>query len=197
MDFVTIVLINKKIMNNYDLDNDCCQTLQIGKTAPKFKMEGYFKGEKKEYSLSDFDGKWKLLFFYPLDFTFVCPTELLELSEKVSEFEKLNAQVLGVSTDSVYSHEAWLKDLGDLNYPLLSDITKDVSWDYNVLLEKEGIALRGAFLIDPNGRLKSYTVNDLSIGRNIDEFLRLIEAFQTGDLCPVGWKKGDKTLGKA
>jgi len=171
--------------------------LQIGKEAPEFTMDGYFKGKMGKYSMSDYEGKWKLLFFYPLDFTFVCPTELLELSDRISEFEKLNTQVLGISVDSVYSHEAWLKDIGDFNYPLLSDITKNVSYDYNVLLDEEGISLRGAFIIDPEGKLRSYTVNDISIGRNLDEFLRILEALQTGELCPVGWKKGDKTLGKA
>jgi alkyl hydroperoxide reductase subunit AhpC len=160
-------------------------------------MEGYFKGQKKKYSSEDFKGKWTILFFYPLDFTFVCPTELLELSKKHSEFEKIKAQVLGVSVDSVYSHEAWSKSsLGDLNFPLLSDLTKKVSVDYNVLIEESGISLRGVFIIDPEGILKCYMVNDISIGRNIDELIRLVEAFQTGDLCPVGWQKGQKTLGK-
>ncbi len=177
--------------------SNCCKSLQIGKSAPEFTMEGYFKGEKKKYSLEDNKGKWTLLFFYPLDFTFVCPTELIELSKKVDEFETNNTQVFGISVDSVYSHEAWLKEMGDLNYPLLSDLTKQVSKSYNVLLKEEGISLRGAFIIDPNGVLKCYMVNDLSIGRNVDELIRLIQAFQTGDLCPVGWHKGEKTLGKA
>ncbi len=175
----------------------CCKKLQIGQPAPGFTMEGYFKGEKKKYSLEDAKGKWTLLFFYPLDFTFVCPTELVELSKKASEFEANNTQVYGVSVDSVYSHEAWLKEMGDLNYPLLSDLTKQVSKSYNVLLKEEGVSLRGAFIIDPDGILKCYMVNDLAIGRNVDELIRLIQAFQTGDLCPVGWHKGEKTLGKA
>ncbi|MBA4336153.1 thioredoxin peroxidase [bacterium] len=177
--------------------DDCFSSLQIGNPAPDFEMEGFFKGKVANYHLGDFKGKWVILFFYPLDFTFVCPTELLELSKKHKEFEAINAQVLGVSVDSVYSHEAWLKDLGDLEYPLLSDITKQVSDDYNVLIHEKGISLRGAFIIDPEGNLKSYTVNDVTIGRNIDELVRLVKAFQTGDLCPVGWHEGDKTLGKA
>ncbi len=180
-------------------ENYCmsCAALQVGQKAPDFTMEGYFKGEKKKYSLSDYKGKWTVLFFYPLDFTFVCPTELLELNKKYSEFEAINTQVLGVSVDSVYSHEAWMKELGDFDYPLLSDITKNVSLDYNVLLEEEGISLRGAFIIDPDGVLQCSIVNNLPIGRNIDELIRLVAAFQTGDLCPVGWNKGDDTLGKA
>ena len=179
---------------DYDYENNY---LQIGERAPNFTAEGYFKGDMKNYSLSDYKGKWVLLFFYPLDFTFVCPTELVQLNKQIKEFEKLNTQVLGVSVDSVYSHQAWLKEMGDFDYPLLSDITKNMSIDYNVLLDEAGVSLRGAFLIDPDGVLKSYTVNDLSVGRNIDELLRLVKAFQTGDLCPVGWNQGDKTLGKA
>jgi len=175
---------------------DCDSELKIGSEAPGFTMEGYFKGEKKEFSLEDYRGKWTVVFFYPLDFTFVCPTELTELSKRHSEFEALDAQVLGVSVDSVYSHEAWLKELGDFEYPLLSDMTKSTSFDYNVLHD-DGVSLRGAFIIDPDGILKSYMVNDLEVGRSVDEILRLVKAFQTGDLCPVGWHDGDKTLGKA
>lgn len=185
-------------MNN-DMDFAEFTPLQVGLQAPHFEMEGYLKGDKKKYSLSDYKGKWTVLFFYPLDFTFVCPTEILELSKRHKEFEDKNAQVLGVSVDSVFSHEAWCKQggLGELNYPLLSDITKEVSADYNVLLPEEGISLRGVFIISPDGILKSYTVNDNSIGRNVDEILRTLDALQSGQLCPVGWSKGEKTLGKA
>jgi len=178
-------------------EEECCQQLRIGQPAPKWKMEGYYKGEMKHYHSEDFKGKWTILFFYPLDFTFVCPTELIELSKKAKEFEAENAQVLGVSVDSVYSHEAWSKDIGDLNYPLLSDMTKETSHAYQVLDYEKGLSLRGAFIIDPEGILKAYMVNDLTIGRNVDELIRLVKAFQTGDLCPVGWKEGEKTLGKA
>ncbi|MCF7831168.1 peroxiredoxin [Candidatus Gracilibacteria bacterium] len=171
--------------------------LQVGSLAPDFHMDGFFKGEKKKYSLKDYKGKWKVLFFYPLNFTFVCPTEILEMSKRHKEFEKLDAQVLGISVDSVFAHEAWLKELGELNFPLLSDITKEVSYSYQILLENEGICLRGVFIIDPDNILRSYTVNDLPIGRNVDEILRVIEASKTGHLCPIGWKKGQKTLGKA
>jgi len=203
--------------NDLDFDNccndDCCDTgccddscmddddlylpVQVGLPAPYFELEGYLKGEKSIFSLDDFDEKWTLLFFYPLDFTFVCPTELLELNKKIKEFEKINTQVLAVSVDSVFSHEAWSKDLGNLNYPLLSDITKETSMDYNVLIPDQGIALRGAFIINPNGIIKSMTVNDLDTGRNIDELIRTIKALQTGDLCPANWNEGDKTLGQS
>lgn len=186
-----------------DCKDDCsceegCQSIRIGSPAPEFVMEGYFQGKNKKYSLKDYKGKWVILFFYPLDFTFVCPTELIELSKRHEEFEKINTQVLGVSVDSVYSHEAWSKGtLGNLNFPLLSDLTKMVSCDYNVLIPESGISLRGAFVIDPTGILKCYMVNDISIGRSVDELLRLVNAFQTGELCPVGWTPGSKTLGKA
>lgn len=181
---------------------ECCTAAKpplVGQKAPDFKLEGYFKGAKKQFSLEDknYKGKWVVLFFYPLDFTFVCPTELQELSQRQAEFKTLNAEILGISIDSVYSHEAWLKELGDFNYPLLSDLTKQVSRDYGVLLEEAGISLRGAFLINPAGVVKASLINDLEVGRNVDELLRLITAFKTGHLCPVGWQKGQKTLGKA
>jgi peroxiredoxin 2/4 len=174
--------------------------LAIGKLAPDFTVPAYEKGAiDGKVSLGDYHGKWVLLFFYPLDFTFVCPTELYQLGEMQEEFEKANCQILGVSIDSVHSHKAWAeKDakIGKLGFPLLSDLTKDVSYDYDVLHD-DGMSLRGAFLIDPDGVLQSMTVNNLAVGRNPEELLRTLKAFQTGDLCPVNWSKGDKTLGKA
>ena len=174
--------------------------LAIGKPAPDFTVPAYEKGSLDgKVSLSDYKGKWVLLFFYPLDFTFVCPTELYQLGDMRKEFEEANCQILGASIDSVHSHKAWAeKDpkIGSLGFPLLSDLTKDVSYDYGVLHD-EGMSLRGAFIIDPDGVLQSMTVNNLAVGRNPEEILRTLKAFQTGDLCPVNWKKGDKTLGKA
>lgn len=171
--------------------------IQIGKPAPDFTAQAVVDGQIKEVSLRDYRGKWVVLFFYPLDFTFVCPTEIQGFNEKFNEFEKINCQVLGASVDSVYSHQDWMKDLGQLRFPLLSDLTKRISRDYGILNEEKGISFRGAFVIDPDGVLRSYVVNDLSVGRNVDEILRLVQAFQTGELCPVGWKPGEKTLGKA
>ena len=171
--------------------------LQVGSPAPYFEMEGYFKGEFKKFSPEDCKGKWTMLFFYPLDFTFVCPTELIELNKRISDFEKLGVQVYGVSVDSVHSHKAWAKEMGDFNYPLLSDMNKMASLDYGVLLQEEGIALRGTFIVDDKGILQSSTINNLPVGRNIDEHLRTIQALQTGDLCPINWNKGEDTLGKA
>ena len=187
------------------MNHDCCTTPmdtiptapQVGEFAPDFCTEALMPdGTFGEISLEDYQNKWVVLFFYPLDFTFVCPTEILEFSKRHKEFEKLDTQVLGISTDSIYSHQAWCNgDLGKLNYPLLSDITKDISYEYEVLLEEKGIALRGTFIIDPEGVIRIKVVHDLDIGRSVDETLRVLTALQTGELCPVGWKKGKKTLG--
>ncbi|MEB3245509.1 MAG: peroxiredoxin [Vampirovibrionales bacterium] len=171
---------------------------QIGKLAPNFTAQAYDNGAMKEISLSDYRGKWVVLFFYPLDFTFVCPTEIQGFNQNLETFNKMNAQVLGASVDSVYSHKEWSEGaLGKLSFPLISDISHRISRDYGVLIEEKGISLRGAFIIDPDGVLRSYMVNDLAVGRSVDEVIRLLQAFQSGELCPVGWKPGEKTLGKA
>lgn len=151
-------------------------------------------------TLDSYKGKYLVLFFYPLDFTFVCPTEIIALSDAAEEFANLDAEILGVSTDSVHSHKAWINTprdaggLGGINYPLGADNTLTVSRDYGVLLEDEGIALRGLFIIDPEGVVQHATINSLNVGRNVDEVLRVLEAVQTGGLCPANWKKGEKTL---
>lgn len=170
--------------------------ITVGDEIPNFTADAYFKGQFTKVSLDDYKGKWKLVFFYPLDFTFVCPTEIIELSEKIKNFENINTQVLSVSIDSVHSHKAWSKEIGDLNFPMLSDLNKELSLMFNVL-HQDGMSLRGAFIIDPDNTLQAAIVHNLPVGRNIDELHRVIEAFQTGELCPIGWKKGDKTLGKA
>jgi peroxiredoxin 2/4 len=174
----------------------------VSKKAPDFSMPSTKDLDTldEEVKLSDYRGKWLVLFFYPLDFTFVCPTELTAFSDKIEEFKKNNAEILGVSVDSVYSHKAWIGQsrgeggLGGLKYPLASDITKKVSRDYGVLLEDQGIALRGLFLIDPEGIVRYEVVSDLNVGRSISETLRVLQAFQTGGLCPIDWQPGDRTL---
>ncbi|RMF93262.1 MAG: peroxiredoxin [Candidatus Schekmanbacteria bacterium] len=172
--------------------------VKVGELAPDFTMEGVYNEKFKKYTLKKYRGKWVVLFFYPLDFTFVCPTEITEFSRNYEKFKKLNAEVFGVSTDSKFSHLAWIeRDLKGLKYPLLSDTNHKVSRDYGVLIEEEGIALRGLFIIDPDGKLRYQVVHDLSVGRNVNETLRVLEALQTGELCPVNWEKGKKTLGKA
>ncbi|XP_043471572.1 peroxiredoxin 1-like [Leptopilina heterotoma] len=178
---------------------------QIQKPAPQFEGTAVVNKDFKDIKLSDYKGKYVVLFFYPLDFTFVCPTELIAFSEKIKEFHSLQTEVIGVSTDSQYSHLAWIntpKKLGglggDLGYPLLSDFNKKISTDYNVLVENAGIAFRGLFVIDREGILRQLTVNDLPIGRNIDETLRVIRALQFvekhGEVCPANWQPDSKTI---
>ncbi|MCG3199512.1 MAG: peroxiredoxin [Candidatus Omnitrophica bacterium] len=175
--------------------------LQVGKPAPSFKAQALVGSEFKTLSLEDYKGKWVCLYFYPLDFTFVCPTEIVEFNNAHDRFRALNCEVIGGSTDSVFSHLGWTKAderLSSLKYPVLSDITHAIGRDYGILIEDKGITLRGAFLIDPEGILRYQVVHDLGVGRNVDEILRVLSALQTGELCPASWKgKGDQTLGKA
>jgi peroxiredoxin 2/4 len=172
-------------------------TLQVGQPAPDFTMDGVSGQEFESFTLSAYRGRWVVLFFYPLDFTFVCPTEIIGFNDRYDDFKKLNAEVLGASVDSKFSHLAWIKqELGDLRYPLLSDMTKDVAREYGILIEQKGISLRGLYIVDPDGILRYELVHDLGVGRSIDETLRVLEALQTGELCPIDWKRGTKTLGK-
>jgi len=171
--------------------------IQVSKQAPDFEMEAVTDSTFTKIKLSDYRGKWVVLFFWPLDFTFICPTEVTAFSKRIAEFEPLNAVLLGASTDSKFSHLAWQEQIGHVNYPMMSDITKEASRDYGILIEEEGIALRGLFIIDPDGILRYQVVHDLSIGRNVDEVLRVLKALQTGELCPVDWEDGAATLGKA
>lgn len=151
-------------------------------------------------TLDSYRGKWLALFFYPLDFTFVCPTEITAFSDRAQEFFDVDCEILGVSTDSVHSHRAWIKTpvdqngLGEINFPLASDITKQVARDYGVLVEEEGVALRGLFLIDPEGIIRYQVVHDMNVGRNVDEVLRVLEAAQSGGLCAANWKPGEANL---
>ena len=172
---------------------------RVGKPAPEFTLEGYTpSGEFKNYSLKDYRGKWVVLFFYPLDFTFICPTEITEFSTRYAEFEQLNAVVFGASTDSCHSHKAWCESkLGKLNYPLLADQSHEVSRSYGVLIEEKGHTLRGTFVIDDKGDLRYALYHDNNVGRSVDECLRVVKALQTGELCPASWTPGKPTLGKA
>ncbi len=178
---------------------------KVGEPAPDFTMaiakpSDTAKTVGSKVSLSTYSGKWLVLFFYPLDFTTVCPTEITALSDRFEEFEEIGADVLGVSTDSVYSHMAWMHTprekhgLGELSFPLASDITKSVARDYGVLIENAGIALRGLYIIDPEGILQYSVVNNLNIGRSTDETVRILQALQTGGLCPSDWKPGKAQL---
>ena len=171
---------------------------KVGDPAPNFALDAMVGKEFKKISLTDYRGKWVVIFFYPLDFTLVCPTEIKGFNEALKSFEKLNAAVLGASVDSKWAHKAWVErgDLGDLKFPLLSDLKKETARKYGILDENEGVALRGLFIIDDKGVLQYESVNNLSVGRSIEETLRLLEALQTGELCPVNWKPGQKTLGR-
>ena len=170
--------------------------VQVGQPAPEFALKGAKDGEFVDVKLSDYRGKWVVLFFYPLDFTFVCPTEIQGFAKHNGDFEDLGAVVLGASTDSEHSHKAWIeRDFGgSLPFPLLSDMKGETADAYGVLLP-EGIALRGTFVIDPEGTLKYAVVHSNNIGRNTDETLRVLQALQTGELCPVDWRPGQATLG--
>ena len=179
--------------------------LQVGGKAPDFKGQAVMPDSSfKEISLSDYKGKWLVLFFYPLDFTFVCPTEIIAFSDRVKDFKSAGAEIVGCSIDSHYTHLAWRntprKDggLGQIDYPLLSDLSKSISAGYGVLLEKPNVAARGVFIIDDEGVVQSVTVNNLGVGRNINEMLRVVKAFQTvkktGEVCPANWTEGAKTM---
>jgi alkyl hydroperoxide reductase subunit AhpC len=179
--------------------------IQVQQKAPDFKAMAVLEDNSfKEVSLAAYRGKKVVLFFYPLDFTFVCPTEIIRFNEKIDEFKNRNTQVLGVSIDSQFSHLAWKNTprkeggIGDIKYPIIADTTKDVSRKYGVLLENSGIALRGLFLIDEEGVIRHQTVNDLPLGRNVDEVLRTIDALtffqKNGEVCPADWKPGDATI---
>ncbi|XP_017463210.1 PREDICTED: peroxiredoxin-2-like [Rhagoletis zephyria] len=182
----------------------CTRYPQIGKPAPAFKGTAVVDGQFKEISLADFKGKYVVLFFYPMDFTFVCPTEIIGFSERAADFAKINAQLIAASTDSHYTHLAWINTprkeggLGALKIPLLADKSAAISKDYGVYLEEPGVPLRGLFVIDDKGTLRQITINDLPVGRSVDETLRLVQAFQYtdvhGEVCPLGWKPGDATI---
>ncbi|VTS05497.1 peroxiredoxin [Tuwongella immobilis] len=176
----------------------------VQKPAPEFTAKAVVNEEFKTVSLADYKGKYVLLFFYPLDFTFVCPTEIIAFSDAVEEFEKRNCQVLGVSVDSEFTHLAFIKQsraeggLGGLKYPLIADLTKKISSDYGVLIEEAGVALRGLFLIDKEGIVRHALINDLPLGRSVDEAIRLLDALQffeaNGEVCPANWKPGSLTI---
>ena len=176
----------------------------VGRKAPDFALEGVLDGKFHTYRLSDYKGKWVVLFFYPLDFTFVCPTEILAFSDRVGEFRKLNTEVLGASVDSKYSHLAWTEKpretggIKGLAYPLLEDLGKELAEEYGVLEEHGKIALRGLFIIDPDGIVQHVTINNNSVGRSVDETLRVLQAFQYvkehGEVCPADWKPGQKAM---
>jgi len=176
----------------------------VQRPAPGFSCQAMSNGELLELSLADFRGRWLVLFFYPLDFTFVCPTELIAFGDRAAEFRALGAEVIAASVDSAYAHLAWWqlpRDKGGIEgieIPIIADLTKQVARDYGVLLEGEGVALRGLFVIDPEGIVRHVTINDLPIGRSVDETLRVLQAAQFaaehGEVCPADWQPGRPTI---
>lgn len=169
--------------------------LKIGQKAPDFKETAYIKGDFKDISLNDFKDKWVVLFFYPLDFTFVCPTELKSFAQLNEKFESAGAKVIACSTDSKFSHKAWFeKDMPEVTYPVLADFTKKISADYGVLNEATGFANRAVFLISPEGNVEYVQATAGSVGRNTEEVYRVLKATQEPSNCPVNWEPGEKTL---
>lgn len=173
--------------------------INIGKAAPDFSgVTAYHKGEFTKVSLKDYDGSWLVLFFYPRDFTFICPTEIKGFAKHEAEFASMNCKVLSASTDSEWSHKTWFeKDLPEVQYPVLADTTHKVSADYGVLNTDDGSSERGLFIIDPTGIVKYALISSGSVGRSVKETLRVLKALQSGDLCPMEWEEGEATLGKA
>lgn len=176
----------------------------VGKKAPAIQAEAVTRSQISTFNLSDYLGQYVVLFFYPLDFTFVCPTELHAFQEQLASFEQRNVQVVGCSIDSCFSHAAWLRSpkseggIKGITYPLISDIHKSIARDYDVLKEDEGIAFRGLFLIDRTGVIRHQLVNDLPLGRSVDEVLRLVDALifheMHGEVCPANWTTGSKSM---
>lgn len=176
----------------------------VSKAAPEFKGNAVVNGEIKEISLLDYKGKWKVLFFYPLDFTFVCPTEITAFSDKIQLFKDLNCEVIACSVDSAFSHLAWTKQsrteggLGDINFPILEDLTKDIARSYGALMPSNDVAFRATYIIDDNNIVQHVSINNLSVGRNVEEVARLVDGYQFtakhGEVCPAGWTKGADTM---
>lgn len=178
------------------------QTVKIGLKAPNFNLPSTINLETLEenVTLESYRGRWVMVFFWPYDFTYVCPTEIIAFSDNVDRFKELDCDIVGISVDSIYTHRAWIKTprdqqgIGPIRYPLASDFKKETAQAYGVLDEASGAAHRGLFIIDPEGVLRYQVVTDMNVGRSVEETLRILEALQSGGLCPANWRKGDKTL---
>ena len=167
--------------------------LRVGDRAPEFRLEGILGDAVGDYSLVSYRGKWLVLFFYPADFTFICPTEVVGFSKLAGEFSREDAAILGVSVDDIESHRAWAKELGGLAYPLLSDVERSLSRACGVLDEKENVALRATFIINPSAIISYQVVSHVNVGRSVEETLRVLKALRTDRLCPSDWKPGETT----
>jgi peroxiredoxin (alkyl hydroperoxide reductase subunit C) len=175
--------------------------LTVGDRFPEFRLQAVTSLEKgkefQEITHESFPGRWKVIFFWPMDFTFICPTEIAEFGRRNRDFAEREAQILGVSTDTQYVHLAWRRshpDLKDLPFPMLADTKRELAAALGVLHKQEGVALRATFLVDPDGIIRHVSVNDLSVGRSVDEALRVLDGLQTDELCPCNWKPGQPTL---
>ena len=175
--------------------------LTVGDQLPPFRLQAVVSLDKgkefAEINEKSYSGKWLVLFAWPMDFTFVCPTEIAAFGKRNAEFRERDAQVLGVSTDTQYVHLAWRRDHADLKnlpFPMLADTKRELSTALGVLHKEEGVPLRATFIVDPQGIIRHVSVNDLSVGRSVDEVLRVLDALQTDELCPCNWKPGEKTL---
>lgn len=186
------------------MTNEMTPIRLVGNKAPDFKANAVINGEIKEgVTLADFKDKWKVLYFYPLDFTFVCPTEITAFHDHLDKFKEINCEVIGCSVDSEFSHLAWSQKprteggIGTIGYPILADITKSIARNYGVLLD-DSVALRGTFIIDDKNVIQQCSINNLGVGRNVEEVLRLVEGYQyvakNGEVCPAGWNKGGDTM---
>ncbi|UCF67823.1 MAG: peroxiredoxin [Acidobacteriota bacterium] len=171
----------------------------IGQKAPEWSAPAYVNGEQKTLSSKDFAGKWYVLYWYPLDFTFVCPTEIKGFQQLLEDFQEDGVAVIGVSTDSFFSHKAWFDDRktfpDTITHPVVADTNHHVSRAYNVLKEDDGVAFRATVIVDDKGVIRSMSVNDLSVGRSPNEVLRTVQALQSGGLCGADWKKGEEFVG--
>jgi len=175
--------------------------LTVGDRFPEFELTSVVSLEKGQefepVSNQSYAGQWKVVFFWPMDFTFVCPTEIAEFGRRNADFKDREAQVLGVSTDTQFVHLAWRKDHADLRnlpFPMLADTKRELSQALGILHKQDGVPLRATFIVDPDGLIRWASVNDLSVGRSVDEVLRVLDALQTDELCPCNWKKGEPTL---
>lgn len=174
----------------------------INKKVSDFKVQAYHNGDFKELTLDSIKGKWSVFFFYPADFTFVCPTELGDLADHYEEFKAMNTEIYSVSTDTHFVHKAWAdatETIAKIQYPMIADPTGKVTRDFGVMIEEDGLALRGTFIVNPEGEIKAYEVHDLGIGRNAEELVRKVQAAQFvaehGDqVCPAKWVPGAETL---
>jgi peroxiredoxin 2/4 len=167
--------------------------IRVGDKAPNFTLKGVFRGIVSDFTLQSFPGKWLILFFYPADFTFICPTEVAGFSKIAHQFQAEEAEILGVSVDSLESHRKWAEELGGINYPLLSDDQKIVSRAYGVLDESEGVCLRATFIINPSGDVSYLVVSHTNVGRSVEETLRVVKALRSERLCPSDWHPGEPT----